>query len=139
VIEIARAFGVPPHLIGETSASTSWGSGIETLGRGFVTYTLQPHLRRFEQELNRKLFPRTARFFCEFDRSALQAGDSKAQAEVLRLLLGGPGSGPAVITPNQARRSMQMPPVDGGDQLYWPDTSAKAGTTPPTQPTDPTP
>lgn len=39
VIDIARAFGVPPHMIGETSASTSWGSGIESMSRGFVTYT----------------------------------------------------------------------------------------------------
>ena len=60
VIDIARAFGVPPHMIGETSASTSWGSGIESMSRAFVTYTLQPHLRRIEQELNRKLFPRNS-------------------------------------------------------------------------------
>jgi phage portal protein BeeE len=41
VIDIARAFGVPPHMIGETSASTSWGSGIESMGRAFVNYTLR--------------------------------------------------------------------------------------------------
>jgi phage portal protein BeeE len=33
VIDIARAFGVPPHMIGETSASTSWGTGIEAMNR----------------------------------------------------------------------------------------------------------
>ena len=46
VIDIARAFGVPPHMIGETSASTSWGSGIEAMSRGFFTYTLQMRLVR---------------------------------------------------------------------------------------------
>ena len=61
VIEIARAFGVPPHMIGETSASTSWGSGIEQMSIGFVRYTLTPHLRRIEQELNRKLWPRSCK------------------------------------------------------------------------------
>ena len=33
VADIARAFGVPPHMVGETDKSTSWGSGIEQLQR----------------------------------------------------------------------------------------------------------
>ncbi|MCV5754620.1 phage portal protein, partial [Escherichia coli] len=29
VSELARFFGVPPHLVGDVEKSTSWGSGIE--------------------------------------------------------------------------------------------------------------
>ena len=113
VIDIARAFGVPPHMIGETSASTSWGSGIESMSRAFVTYTLQPHLVRIEQELNRKLFPRNSGKFIRFDRDALIQGDSKAQAEYNTRALGGPGSGPGWMTPDEVRRSKGLPPQIG--------------------------
>ena len=125
VIDICRAFGVPPHMVGETSAATSWGSGLEAMGRGFVTYTLNPHLRRFEQELNRKLFP-TPRFFVEFDRSALISGDSKAQADEDKASLGGPGAGPGWVSVNEVRRRRNLPPLADKkfDQPYWPTEKA---------------
>lgn len=113
VIDIARAFGVPPHMIGETSASTSWGSGIEAMSRGFVTYTLQPHLVRIEQELNRKLFPRNSGKFIQFDRDALIEGDSKAQAEYNRAALGGPGSGMGWMTVDEVRKTKGLAPLGG--------------------------
>lgn len=117
VIEIARAFGVPPHMVGETSASTSWGSGIEQMSIGFVRYTLGPHLRRIEQELNRKLWPRSPRYFVEFNRDGLLAGDSKTESEVIAKSLGGPGA-QGWMTVNEARRIKNLPPVPGGDVLY---------------------
>lgn len=120
VVDIARAFGVPPHMIGETSASTSWGSGIEAMSRGFVTYTLQQHLVRIEQELNRKLFPRNAGVALSFDRDALIEGDSKSQAEYNRAALGGPGTGYGWMTINEVRRSKGLAPIAGGDVLFDP-------------------
>jgi HK97 family phage portal protein len=124
VVDIARAFGVPPHMIGETSASTSWGSGIESMGRAFVTYTLQPHLVRFEQELNRKLF-RTAATFVEFDRSALMQGDLAAQAEYYRAALGGPGTGQGWMTVDEIRARQYMEPMGGkASQLFDPAAAA---------------
>lgn len=128
VIDIARAFGVPPHLIGETSASTSWGSGIESMGRAFVLFTLQPHLKRMEQELNRKLF-RTAATFLEFDRSALIEGDLAAQAQYFRAALGGPGTGQGWMTVNEVRERMRMEPVDDGKNIFDP-TQSNAPTNP---------
>jgi HK97 family phage portal protein len=113
VIDIARAFGVPPHMIGETSSSTSWGSGIESMSRGFVTYTLQPHLKRIEQELNRKLFPRDPSRFVRFDREALIEGDSAAQAAYNRAALGGPGTGMGWMSVDEIRKSKGLPPRGG--------------------------
>ena len=117
VVEIARAFGVPPHMIGETSASTSWGSGIEQMSIGFVRYTLGPHLRRIEQELNRKLWPQSPKYFVEFNRDGLLAGDSKTESEVIAKSLGGPGA-QGWRTVNEARRLKNLPPVPGGDVLF---------------------
>lgn len=112
VIEIARAFGVPPHMIGETSASTSWGSGIEQMSIGYVRYTLGPHLTRIEQELNRKLWPRSQKYFVEFNRDGLLSGDSKTEAEVFGKALGGPGA-QGWMTINEVRRIKNLPPLEG--------------------------
>lgn len=128
VIDIARAFGVPPHMIGETSASTSWGSGIESMSRAFVTYTLQPHLVRIEQELNRKLFPRNSARFIQFDRDALIEGDSKAQSDYNRAALGGPGTGPGWMSVDEIRKGKGLAPLGGAaSEIYDPRT------TPPTK------
>ena len=119
VIDIARAFGVPPHMVGETSASTSWGSGLEALFRTFVMLTLDPHLKVIEQELNRKLF-RTAANFVRFDREALIAADTAARAQYNRAAVGGPGTGPGWKTTNEIRHDDHLPPIAGGDKLYMP-------------------
>lgn len=127
VIDIARAFGVPPHMIGETTASTSWGSGIEQMGIGFVRYTLMPHLVRISQELNRKLWPRRERFFVEHNVDALLEGDSKAQAEYFAKALGGPGT-QGWLTVNEVRRFKNLPPIAGGDELVKAGAPTDKGT-----------
>ncbi len=116
VEDIARIFGVPPHMIGHTSASTSWGTGIEQMSIGFVKYTLQRHLVKFEQELNRKLWPKLERYFVEFSTSGLERGDYKSRNEGYRIALGRAGE-PAWMTVNEVRRLENLPPVEGGDQL----------------------
>jgi HK97 family phage portal protein len=116
VIDICRIYGVPPFMVGETTVTSSWGSGVEAMGAGFVKYTLQRHLTKFEQELNRKLFPRTTRFFLEFQVEGLLRGDSGTRANYYRTALGG-GAGPGWMMPNEVRRAENLPPVEGGDKL----------------------
>lgn len=118
VLDICRAFGVPPHMVGETSGSTSWGSGLESMGRGFVQYTLQSWLIKDEQELNRKLYPRDSGKFVEFDRDALIEGDLAAQGDYYRKALGGPGSGDAWMTLNEVRKRKRLAPIVGGDVIF---------------------
>lgn len=125
VVDIARTFGVPPHMIGETDKSSSWGTGIEQMSIGFVRLTLNRHLRPIEQELNRKLWPSSPRYFTEFNREALLAGDSKAEAEYFTKALGGPGA-QGYMTVNEVRRIKNLPPVEGGDVLYRPESKSNA-------------
>ena len=123
-IDIARIFGVPPHMIGEVSTSTSWGTGIEQQGIGFVRYTVLPHLVRFARELTRKLFPivgaKVPKYYIDFDPEALMSGDAKAQGEYARLALGG-NQLPGFMSRNEVRRSKGLPPIDNGDEVYWPN------------------
>ena len=129
--DICEALGVPPIMIGNSEKTTSWGTGVEQVTLGFVKYTLQPHLCRWEEELNRKLFRQAGRFV-EFSLDALLRGDSKAQAEVFRFALGGPGSGDGYMSVNEVRSLKNLPPVDGGDEPFRAQRGkdTQTGTTP---------
>lgn len=126
VVDIARAFGVPPHMIGETTGSSAVGAGYEQQARDFVMHTLRLHIKRLEQELNRKLFPRDTGRFVRFDLGDLIEGDSKAQAEYNRAALGGPGTGFGWMTINEVRKGKGLPPVDGGDVIFDPNKAQAA-------------
>ncbi len=115
--DICQALGVPPVLIGDNDKTSSWGTGIEQITLGFVKYTVKPHLCRWEEELNRKLF-RNAGPFVEFDLDALLRGDSKAQADAFRAALGGPGTGDGYMTVNEVRKIKNLPPDPDGDKLF---------------------
>lgn len=114
VEDIARAYGVPPFMIGHTSNTTSWGSGVEQMGIGFVKYTLSRHLVGIEQECNRKLFFNP--YFCEFVTAGLERGDTKGRNDAYRVALGRAGE-PGWMTVNEVRKLENLPPVDGGDTL----------------------
>ena len=53
--EIARWFGVPPHLLMQTEKQTSWGTGVAEQNRGLARYTLSSWTSRIEQRLSRLL------------------------------------------------------------------------------------
>lgn len=53
--EIARIFGVPPHLIADSSNSTSWGSGLAEQNLAFGQFALRPWIERIEDAHNRLL------------------------------------------------------------------------------------
>jgi HK97 family phage portal protein len=120
VIDIARAFGVPPHMIGAQETTSSWGTGIEQMSIGFIRWSLQPHITRIRQELNRKFF-RRASPFVEHKMEALLAGDSKAEGEYMRQAVGG-SQGPGWMTINEIRKAKNLPPIKGGDVLFNPNS-----------------
>ena len=118
VEDIARFFGVPPHMIGHTESSTSWGSGVEQMSIGFVKYTLGRHLKKIEKEVQRKCFtaPGERNYFCEFNVAGLERGDIKTRNEAYRIALGRAGE-PGWMTVNEVRRKENLPPDSDGDKL----------------------
>jgi HK97 family phage portal protein len=116
VEDICRIYGVPPFMVGHTDKTTSWGAGVENMGRGFLKFTLQRHLVKIEQELNRKLWPVRDTYFCEFNVTGLERGDTKTRNDSYRVALGRAGE-PGWMTINEVRRSENLPPIDGGDTL----------------------
>lgn len=84
VRECARLLEIPPHMIGETTKETSWGTGIEQMSIGFLVYHVAPWLEDDEQALKRDLIPE-ADLFAEHDVDGLLRGDAKSQAEALQI------------------------------------------------------
>jgi len=130
VIDIARAFGVPPFLIGESEKQSAWGSGMATMTQGFITFTMQPHLVRDEQEIRRKLF-RIGRYSVKFDRRAYLAADMEKLSAYYRQAIGG-SQGPGWMSIDEVRGYENMGPIAGGDKLYSP--TPLEGATSETQP-----
>jgi HK97 family phage portal protein len=120
--DIAMFFGVPPHMIGDTEKSTSWGSGIEQQSQGFVTYTLEDHLTMWEEGVTSDLISDES-VYARFNRAALVRGDLKArwEAHVKALQWG-------VSSPNEIRALEDMNPRDDGD-IYYPPPNTAGGNT----------
>lgn len=112
VSEIARFFGVPPHLVGDVDKSTSWGTGIEQQNIGFLQYNLGAVLKIWESAIWRWLVvPRDIeRVHAEHNVEGLLRGDSTARALYLKTMV---DSG--MMTVNEARRLDNLPPLPGGD------------------------
>ena len=116
--DIAMFFGVPPHMIGDTEKSTSWGSGIEQQSIGFVTYTLEDHLTTWEETANRDLITDSS-IYARFNRRALVRGDIKTRTEhYVKMLQWG------VYSPNEVRAREDENPRADGDVYYDPPNTA---------------
>lgn len=83
--DLCRWMRVPPHMVGLTSKSTSWGSGIEQMSIGFVTYTLMPWIERWEQAISRDLIIAPKVYFVEFVVDGLLRGDALGRYNVYRI------------------------------------------------------
>jgi HK97 family phage portal protein len=110
-VNICIAFGVPPQLIGVKDSSAGWaGSSLEQLNLGFAKYCLKGHITRIEQELNRKLFSLTPKYFVKINLDAFLEGDSKTQAEYFSRALGGPGQ-QGFMAVDEVRKLKNLPPT----------------------------
>lgn len=112
VSELARFFGVPPHLVGDVEKSTSWGSGIEQQNLGFLQYTLDPYIKRWEASISRWLLKPgdVGRYHAEHNLEGLLRGDSTARANFMKTLVD-----TGLLTVNEGRRIDNRPPLPGGE------------------------
>ena len=114
VEEICRWYGVPPFMVGHTSKSTSWGSGLEQQMLAFHTLTLRPILKNAEQAIRRRLLAPGERGKVEIDFNVegLLRADSAGRAAFLKVMVTC-----GIMTPNEARAKEGLPPLPGGDSL----------------------
>lgn len=129
VEDIGRIFGVPPHMLGALEKATSFGKGLEEQTQAFLDFTLGPHLKAIEDELNYKLV-RARNRIVEFDREGFVRGDLKSRMEAIQIMLGG-NNGPGLIDQNEGRRKLNLGPRPGCDQIVkWPASAPAAPAAP---------
>lgn len=118
-----KLFRIPPHMLGDTTKSTSWGTGIEQQSIGYVRYALMPYLVRIEQALS-NLLPRPQ--YVKFNVNALLRGDMAARKDFYATLIDH-----AVMSPDEVRALEELPPRGGAaDELYFPQNFGVLGETP---------
>ncbi len=78
--EICGLFHVPPHMIGDTEKSTSWGTGIEQQTIGYFRHALLPILVNLEHRYARSLFVNPERFGLKFYTQGFMRGDAASRA-----------------------------------------------------------
>jgi HK97 family phage portal protein len=127
ILDIANLLGIPPHKLG-LAISTSYGS-LEEENDAFRDDALDPWLVQFEMEY-RKLLTEDEQqgetHTVAADRSDFSRMKSADQAQYLKDMTGGS----AVMTVNEARARLGLPPVQGGDVLMRPLNMAAAGEDP---------
>lgn len=120
VVDLARIWGVPPHLIFDLSRSTF--SNIEQQSLEFVIYHLGPHFRRVGQSATRQ-FAQEGHYF-EHLTDALVRGDLKSRMEAywLERQMG-------MSNANELRRRDNQPEIPGkaGEEYWRPANMGVAG------------
>lgn len=118
VREIARIFGVPPTILFELSKGT-W-SNTEQMAASFLQLCLRPWLDRWQDAYATVLLTEDEQdsLYFEFVIDDLQRADAAGRAEIFGKLVA-----MRAMTPNEVRAAMNLPAIEGGDELANPYTT----------------
>jgi len=115
--EIARWFNLPPHKLKDLSRSSF--NNIESEQISFVTDSILPWLRRFEQCFNMQLLSPTERargnLYFKHNVDGLLRGSPENRGVFYNKLFQC-----AAISPNEIRGKEDMDPIEGGDEYFVP-------------------
>lgn len=114
-LKIARCFRMPPHKIGILDRATF--SNIEHQGTEFYTDTMLPHLKRWEQVIDRDLLrgEKPDKYFAEFLVDAILRGDTITRYRSYAI-----GRQWGWLSANDIRKKENMNPIEGGDIYLQP-------------------
>ncbi len=117
VLEIARAFRVPPHMLYELDRAT-WAN-VGDMGREFLTYSLRYWLDAWESAYRRTLLTPEERagWFFEFVTDDIQRADYASRIEGYTKQIAA-----RIRSPNEIRALENLPPYEGGDEFVNPNT-----------------
>lgn len=131
VEDVARWFGVPPHLVGSQEPGASSYSSVEQRSLEFREYAVLPLVRRIEDPYQRLVsvpdrFANTdATAAFRFNLDALARADLKTRFEAYQA-----GVNAGILKPNEARALEDLAPTPGGDVTYVQQQMVPLGTTP---------
>lgn len=113
VAEIARMVGTPPHMIGDMTNSTSWGTGLEQQVLGWVKFTLQLFITVTEQRWTSELLG--ADEYYEHSLEGLLRGDAASRAAFYQRSIQD-----GWRTRNEVRDLENLEPAEGLDEFIVP-------------------
>lgn len=114
--DVCAVYHVNPGLIYHTDATTY--ASAKDNARALYSDTLAPLLDMLQQRINAYLVPQLgldASHYCEFDLDAKLRGSFEEQAQVMQSSVGAPW-----MTRNEARARLNLPAIEGGDELVTP-------------------
>ena len=123
-VEVGRFIcNISPVLLGD-SRHLAYNSLTESQ-REFVIHSLAPIITMIEEQCNKKLImpSKHCKQFVDLDENYILANDAEKQANEITTL-----TNSGIITPNEARKRLGLPPVDGGDALVIPFTKIEDNT-----------
>jgi len=113
--EVAAITKVPMEMIVAQQYGTR--ASASQHNQNLLTHCYGPWIERIQEEFNCKIFWnsefRTKSAFFEYDTSMYVSLDKETEAKVLVSLVAG-----SILTPNEARGRMNLPPVEGADELF---------------------
>jgi HK97 family phage portal protein len=115
VEDVARAFNIPPHLLGLPGTNTY--SSVEQNNIAFVTHTLRPIVQKLESAFTPLMAnePGGSTAFIKFTLDGLLRGDAATRFSAYST-----GLQAGYLTINDIRRLEDLPPVEGGEIIRVP-------------------
>lgn len=113
--DIARIFNLPPHMLADLSRATF--SNIEHQDIQYAKYSIRPSVKRYEQEMDRKLFfeDELGRYETKFNLNGLMRGDMTSRSNFYHnAVLDG------WLSRNEVREMENMNRMDGLDDMLYP-------------------
>jgi HK97 family phage portal protein len=112
-IEICSAFGVPPHLIGETEKTATYAS-VEQFNIMYAVHCILPRIVLWEQAIQRDLLT-SDRYFAKFSMAALLRGDTASRFAAYHTAIGD-----GWMSQDEVRALEDMNPIpNGAGRRYW--------------------
>ena len=111
--DIARMYRVPPHMIGDLSRSSF--SNIESQQISYMQQTIMPWLRRWEQEINRKLIGGDGSLYAEFMAEEILRGNTSERFDAYKT-----ARESGWMSVNEIRERENLNKIEGGDSYIQP-------------------
>uniref|UniRef100_UPI003F5512E1 phage portal protein n=1 Tax=Lactobacillus acidophilus TaxID=1579 RepID=UPI003F5512E1 len=116
-IRIANAFDVPLSFVNDNSSNAT--TNVEHVMTQFVEMTLNPIIKQYESEFNRKLLTpnQIARgYYFKFNVNGLMRGDTAARTQFYQMMIRN-----GIATPNELRRLEDLPVAKdkNADKLWF--------------------
>lgn len=122
ISEICSIWRMNPLLIGHSEKASSWGTGVEQITIGHLTFTLSPHLRAIEQVMEHDLLTDAdieRGHYLRYTDNALLRVDLKAKGEYFKAAIGG-NNNPGWMSRNEVRALEDLDSADGLDDFVMP-------------------